>query len=69
MRRCVVMWLIWMRNLPKVMFVATGWLRENLQQFGGLREPRDTITHAAGSAPHQPLMTYLEAKFSEIYNL
>ena len=50
--------------------VATGWLRENLQQFGGLREPRDTITHAAGSAPtHQPLMTYLEAKFSEIYNL
>ena len=49
---------------------ATGWLRDNLQQFGGLREPRDTITHAAGSAPtHQPLMTYLEAKFSEIYNL
>lgn len=50
--------------------VATGWLRDNLQQFGGLREPRDTIIHAAGSAPtHQPLMTYLEAKFSEIYNL
>ena len=49
---------------------ATGWLRENLQQFGGLREPQDTIIHAAGAAPtHEPLMAYLEAKFSEIYNL
>ncbi|WOI34149.1 carboxypeptidase M32 [Tritonibacter scottomollicae] len=49
---------------------ATGWLREKLQQFGGLREPQDTIIHAAGAAPtHEPLMAYLEAKFSEIYNL
>jgi carboxypeptidase Taq len=49
---------------------ATEWLRENLQQFGGLREPQETIAHAAGSAPtHAPLMHYLEAKFSEIYDL
>lgn len=49
---------------------ATGWLRENLQQFGGLRGPRDTITHAAGIAPsHMPLMQYLEAKFTQLYDL
>ncbi len=49
---------------------ATGWLRDKLQTFGGLREPKDTITYAAGRTPdHQPLMTYLEAKFSEIYDL
>lgn len=49
---------------------ATGWLRENLQQFGGLRSPRDTIAQAAGSAPdHAPLMQYLEEKFSRLYDL
>lgn len=49
---------------------ATGWLRENLQQFGGLREPRDTIKHAYGFEPSEsPLLDYLEAKFSEIYRL
>ncbi len=49
---------------------ATGWLRVNLQQFGGLRTPVETITHAAGSAPSEaPLLEYLEAKFSDIYGL
>lgn len=49
---------------------ATGWLRENLQQFGGLREPKETITHAAGRSPdHKPLMSYLNAKFFDIYGL
>lgn len=49
---------------------ATTWLRENLQQFGGLRTPRETIAHAAGVQPsHEPLLDYLEAKFSGIYGL
>ncbi|KMW56732.1 Thermostable carboxypeptidase 1 [Candidatus Rhodobacter oscarellae] len=49
---------------------ATGWLREHLQQFGALREPRDTIIHATGSEPSvEPLLGYLEAKFSELYGL
>ncbi|TNJ41571.1 carboxypeptidase M32 [Phaeobacter sp. B1627] len=49
---------------------ATGWLRQNLQKFGSLREPQDTIAHAAGRSPdHGPLMRYLEAKFSDIYKL
>lgn len=49
---------------------ATGWLRENLQQYGGLRSPRDTITHAAGFEPsHAPLMQYLEDKFTRLYDL
>ncbi|KQI72460.1 peptidase M32 [Loktanella sp. 5RATIMAR09] len=49
---------------------ATGWLRENVQQFGGLRTPVDTITLATGGAPHEgPLLDYLEQKFSAIYRL
>lgn len=49
---------------------ATGWLRQNLQQFGGLRSPRDTIIHAAGVEPsHQPLLSYLNEKFGLIYDL
>lgn len=49
---------------------ATGWLRENLQQFGGLRIPRDTIEHACGAAPSElPLLDYLEEKFTAIYRL
>jgi len=49
---------------------ATGWLRENLQQFGGLRSPRDTITHATGATPTEaPLLAYLEEKFGGIYAL
>jgi len=49
---------------------ATGWLRENLQQHGGLFPPRDLITRASGQAPSEaPLLSYLEAKFGQIYGL
>ncbi|WP_420859931.1 carboxypeptidase M32 [Marivivens marinus] len=49
---------------------ATGWLRQNLQQFGGLRDPKATIEHACGEAPSEaPLLGYLEAKFGELYDL
>lgn len=49
---------------------ATGWLADNLQQFGGLRSPRDTIKHATGSEPSEtPLLHYLNRKFGELYGL
>lgn len=49
---------------------ATGWLRDNLQRFGGLRTPRETIAHATGAAPSEvPLLDYLEAKFGAIYGV
>lgn len=49
---------------------ATGWLRENLQQYGGLRRPCDTIRKACGFEPSvEPLLQYLEEKFSAIYGL
>ncbi|WP_224823756.1 carboxypeptidase M32 [Cognatishimia sp. MH4019] len=49
---------------------ATAWLRENLQQHGGLRTPRETIAHATGSAPSEdPLLSYLDAKFGALYQL
>jgi len=46
---------------------ATGWMRDRLQRFGGLHEPRDTVARACGFAPDEgPLMDYLETKFSEL---
>ena len=49
---------------------ATTWLRENLQQFGGLRTPRDTIIHACGFEPSEaPLLAYLDQKFGSLYGL
>ncbi|MFW8593051.1 carboxypeptidase M32 [Cribrihabitans neustonicus] len=49
---------------------ATTWLRENLQQYGSLRAPRETIAHAAGMDPAPgPLLSYLEDKFTRIYGL
>jgi carboxypeptidase Taq len=49
---------------------ATGWLRDSLQRFGGLRTPRETIRAATGREPTVgPLLTYLEAKFGELYGL
>ena len=49
---------------------ATTWLRDTLQVFGGLRPPRDTIAHATGADPSvEPLLDYLEAKFTELYRL
>ncbi len=49
---------------------ATGWLRQNVQQHGGLYPPAEVIARAAGTAPSAgPLLDYLEAKFTEIYHL
>lgn len=49
---------------------ATGWLRARLQRFGALREPVETITYACGAAPSEdPLLAYLEQKFTALYNL
>ena len=49
---------------------ATGWLRENVQQHGGLYEPREIITLACGKAPSEaPLLDYLETKFGAIYDV
>lgn len=49
---------------------ATAWLRENLQQFGGLREPRATIRHACGFEPSEaPLLDYLDDKFGGLYGV
>lgn len=49
---------------------ATAWLRENVQQHGGLYQPKDLITRASGAAPSEgPLLDYLEAKFGDIYDL
>ena len=47
---------------------ATGWLKERLQQYGGLRSPRETIQHAiGGEISEAPLLDYLEDKFTAIY--
>ncbi|EPX83667.1 carboxypeptidase M32 [Salipiger mucosus] len=49
---------------------ATAWLRENVQQHGGLYEPREVIERACGFAPSEaPLLDYLEAKFGALYGL
>lgn len=49
---------------------ATDWLRDNVQQYGGLRSPHDTIVHACGFEPTEvPLLDYLEEKFSGIYGI
>jgi len=49
---------------------ATGWLRDRLQRHGGLRPPRETVAHACGFEPGvAPLLTYLEAKFRDLYDL
>ncbi|MFW2586987.1 carboxypeptidase M32 [Sagittula sp. SSi028] len=49
---------------------ALAWLRSNLQCHGGLRSPRDLIADAAGMSPsEEPLLDYLEDKFSSLYDL
>ncbi len=49
---------------------ATTWLRDNLQQYGGLYAPRDIIAKASGLEPSEgPLLDYLEAKFGALYDL
>ncbi|HEY9039291.1 MAG TPA: carboxypeptidase M32 [Roseovarius sp.] len=47
---------------------AMGWLRENVQQHGGLYTPRELITRACGFEPTEaPLITYLQEKFGALY--
>lgn len=47
---------------------ATSWLKARLQTHGGLRSPSETIEHATGTAiSEEPLLDYLDKKFSEIY--
>ncbi len=49
---------------------ATTWLKERVQQFGGLYAPRDLITRATGTEPSEaPLLAYLDAKFRDLYDL
>ena len=49
---------------------ATAWLGQKVQQHGGLYEPRDVIARAARQNPsEQPLLSYLEDKFSDLYEL
>ncbi|NRB03320.1 MAG: carboxypeptidase M32, partial [Rhodobacteraceae bacterium] len=49
---------------------ATGWLRDNVQTYGGLYEPKEVIAKASGVAPSAaPLLTYLKAKFGALYGL
>jgi carboxypeptidase Taq len=47
---------------------CTGWLREHLQRHGSLRFPRETIAMATGKRPdEEPFLSYLEAKFKDLY--
>ncbi|NOE25804.1 carboxypeptidase M32 [Ruegeria sp. HKCCD6157] len=49
---------------------ATAWLREHVQQHGGLYAPREIIQRASGVEPGpEPLLDYLEQKFSGLYGL
>ena len=46
---------------------ATNWLKENIQKYGGLRKPEETIAHAIRGKPdEEPLLQYLEEKFGDI---
>jgi carboxypeptidase Taq len=49
---------------------ATAWLREHVQQHGGLYEPRHLIARATGAEPSEaPLLAYLKEKFTDLYAL
>ncbi len=49
---------------------ATEWLRENVQRHGGLMPPAEVIETASGQpVGPEPLLDYLEAKFTCIYGL
>ncbi len=46
------------------------WLRQNIHQRGSILMPRDLIAEATGAAPtEEPLLAYLESKFSGLYAL
>jgi carboxypeptidase Taq len=47
---------------------ALDWLREKVQRFGSLHEPRAIIEMATGAPVSEaPLLRYLEAKFGDLY--
>ena len=49
---------------------AIAWLRENLQQFGGLYTPTELIETASGQTiSEKPLMRYLNTKFGDLYGV
>ncbi|PRY24328.1 carboxypeptidase Taq [Aliiruegeria haliotis] len=49
---------------------ATDWLRAKIQTHGALYRPREVIEKATGKPISvDPLLTYLEEKFSDLYNL
>ncbi|WP_375172987.1 carboxypeptidase M32 [Pseudooceanicola sp.] len=49
---------------------ATTWLHDNVQRHGGLYRPAEVIEKACGTAPTAaPLLDYIEAKFTELYDL
>ena len=49
---------------------ATAWLRDKVQRHGGLYRPAEVIERASGMPlTADPLMSYLEAKFSALYRL
>jgi len=49
---------------------AVEWLRENMQRHGALYPPRELIEMATGNPiSEEPLLAYLEDKFSGIYRL
>ena len=46
------------------------WLRENVHALGSRYETPELIEKATGSAPsEEPLLDYLEAKFTALYDL
>ncbi len=49
---------------------ATRWLNQHVQTHGGLFEPRALIERASGQTPSEaPLLSYLSAKFSDLYGI
>ena len=49
---------------------ATGWLKEHVQQHGGMYAPRAVISRASGMEPSEaPLLNYLKTKFADLYQL
>ena len=49
---------------------ALAWLRENLQRYGGLRTPRETIMHATGTEISEaPLLDYLDSKYGTLFGV
>ena len=50
--------------------VATEWLRENIHLHGSLFEPKATVEQATGGCISvEPLLKYLEEKYTDLYGL